>query len=65
MAESTSKQRKKSDFFFGPYQLIRTLGEGEFGKVKLGIHKESQLQVKNRILIQFLNYLKSTISVVF
>ena len=23
---------------FGPYLLLRTLGEGEFGKVKLGLH---------------------------
>src|SRR5690349_8419170 len=23
---------------FGPYLLLQTLGEGEFGKVKLGIH---------------------------
>ncbi len=25
---------------FGPYLLLRTLGEGEFGKVKLGLHCE-------------------------
>ena len=23
---------------FGPYLLLQTLGEGEFGKVKLGLH---------------------------
>ncbi|ORY93146.1 hypothetical protein BCR43DRAFT_507579 [Syncephalastrum racemosum] len=26
---------------FGPYLLLHTLGEGEFGKVKLGVHVES------------------------
>lgn len=26
---------------FGPYLLLHTLGEGEFGKVKLGIHVDS------------------------
>ncbi|EJU00186.1 Pkinase-domain-containing protein [Dacryopinax primogenitus] len=25
---------------FGPYLLLQTLGEGEFGKVKLGLHEE-------------------------
>ncbi|GAA6046789.1 hypothetical protein JCM3770_005644 [Rhodotorula araucariae] len=26
--------------YFGPYVLLQTLGEGEFGKVKLGVHGE-------------------------
>ena len=30
---------------FGPYHLVRTLGEGSYGKVKLGIHKATGLQV--------------------
>lgn len=25
---------------FGPYLLLQTLGEGEFGKVKLGLHNQ-------------------------
>ena len=25
---------------FGPYLLLQTLGEGEFGKVKLGLHQQ-------------------------
>ena len=25
---------------FGPYLLLQTLGEGEFGKVKLGLHMQ-------------------------
>lgn len=31
---------------FGPYLLLQTLGEGEFGKVKLGIHIESGYEVR-------------------
>ena len=30
----------RQKIFFGPYILLQTLGEGEFGKVKLGIHSE-------------------------
>ncbi|KAF9896719.1 hypothetical protein BX616_006886, partial [Lobosporangium transversale] len=26
---------------FGPYLLLQTLGEGEFAKVKLGMHADS------------------------
>lgn len=26
--------------YFGPYILLQTLGEGEFGKVKLGVHSD-------------------------
>ena len=33
---------------FGPYLLLHTLGEGEFGKVKLGIHIESSQEVKRK-----------------
>lgn len=29
----------------GPYNLLQTLGEGEFGKVKLGIHSETGQEV--------------------
>lgn len=29
----------------GPYLLLQTLGEGEFGKVKLGIHTETGQEV--------------------
>lgn len=30
---------------FGPYLMLQTLGEGEFGKVKLGMHIETQQEV--------------------
>lgn len=31
---------KRQQVHFGNYLLLQTLGEGEFGKVKLGVHKE-------------------------
>lgn len=30
----------RQKIYFGPYILLQTLGEGEFGKVKLGVHGE-------------------------
>ncbi|KAI8145956.1 kinase-like domain-containing protein, partial [Fennellomyces sp. T-0311] len=35
---------------FGPYLLLHTLGEGEFGKVKLGIHIESGQEVAIKLI---------------
>ncbi|KAJ3386321.1 hypothetical protein HDU84_001615 [Entophlyctis sp. JEL0112] len=29
----------------GPWRLLRTIGEGEFGKVKLAVHQDSQAEV--------------------
>lgn len=31
---------------FGPYLLLQTLGEGEFGKVKLGMHVDTGEEVR-------------------
>lgn len=39
-----STQRKQNKL--GPYNLLQTLGEGEFGKVKLGIHSKTGEEVK-------------------
>ncbi|KAI7887427.1 Pkinase-domain-containing protein [Lichtheimia hyalospora FSU 10163] len=35
---------------FGPYLLLHTLGEGEFGKVKLGIHVDSSQEVAIKLI---------------
>lgn len=35
---------------FGPYVLLQTLGEGEFGKVKLGIHTEYGVQTAIKLI---------------
>ncbi|KAI8853045.1 kinase-like domain-containing protein [Chytridium lagenaria] len=34
---------------FGPYRLIRTIGEGEFGKVKLAVHMDTNKEVAIKI----------------
>jgi len=35
---------------FGPYILLQTLGEGEFGKVKLGVHKDYGEEVAIKLI---------------
>ncbi|KAJ3199455.1 hypothetical protein HDU67_002814, partial [Dinochytrium kinnereticum] len=35
---------------FGPYRLIRTIGEGEFGKVKLAIHMDTNKEVAIKLI---------------
>jgi hypothetical protein len=35
---------------FGPYILLQTLGEGEFGKVKLGVHQEYGEEVAVKLI---------------
>ena len=35
---------------FGPYVLLQTLGEGEFGKVKLGVHSEYGVEVAIKLI---------------
>ena len=37
----------------GPYLLLQTLGEGEFGKVKLGIHTETGQEVNKDVTKHF------------
>ena len=46
MNENNLKSKKHSSrTIFGSYQLLRTIGEGEFGKVKLGIKLNTQTAV--------------------
>jgi hypothetical protein len=35
---------------FGPYILLQTLGEGEFGKVKLGLHSHWAEEVAVKLI---------------
>ncbi|KAL1925527.1 uncharacterized protein VTP21DRAFT_410 [Calcarisporiella thermophila] len=44
---STSPRKKN---MLGPYQLLRTVGEGEFGKVKLGVHSETGIEVAIKLI---------------
>lgn len=41
---------RRTLIYFGPYILLQTLGEGEFGKVKLGIHKDSYDEVAVKLI---------------
>lgn len=43
--QSYYQYRKQN--MFGPYLMLQTLGEGEFGKVKLGMHVETEQEVTN------------------
>ena len=43
-SESRTGQR------IGQYQIIKTLGEGSFGKVKLAVHKHTGQQVALKII---------------
>jgi carbon catabolite-derepressing protein kinase len=42
--------QKKAEQRVGAYTVIRTLGEGSFGKVKLAVHRVSNQQVALKII---------------
>ena len=42
---TTTHNPTRRNNMFGPYLLLQTLGEGEFGKVKLGMHVDSHEEV--------------------
>jgi len=42
--------QKKIEQRIGAYQIIRTLGEGSFGKVKLAVHRVTNQQVALKII---------------
>ncbi|KAI9206377.1 kinase-like domain-containing protein [Polychytrium aggregatum] len=44
--QSSSKSRN----LFGPYRLLQTVGEGEFGKVKLAIHTQTNKEVAVKLI---------------
>ncbi|CAL3972773.1 unnamed protein product [Diplocarpon coronariae] len=43
-------QRQKAEQRIGAYQIVRTLGEGSFGKVKLAVHRVTNQQVALKII---------------
>ncbi|KAJ1921390.1 hypothetical protein H4219_000707 [Mycoemilia scoparia] len=47
-AANTNKRRAKN--VFGPYLLLQTIGEGEFAKVKLALHRESGQEVAIKLI---------------
>ncbi|KAI9268380.1 kinase-like domain-containing protein [Helicostylum pulchrum] len=46
-SKSPKRPVQKKQNKLGPYNLLQTLGEGEFGKVKLGIHSETGQETLN------------------
>ncbi|EDN94552.1 hypothetical protein SS1G_10426 [Sclerotinia sclerotiorum 1980 UF-70] len=45
-----SAPQKKTEQRVGAYSVVRTLGEGSFGKVKLAVHRVTQQQVALKII---------------
>lgn len=45
--EGPSDEKRKK---VGNYIILRTIGEGSFAKVRLGIHLITEMKVKNRLL---------------
>ena len=50
MTSQSSSNEKESDFMIGNYQIKKTLGEGTFGKVKLGIYLPTKEKMAIKIL---------------
>jgi carbon catabolite-derepressing protein kinase len=48
--EQVAPPQKKAEQRIGAYQIIRTLGEGSFGKVKLANHRVTNQQVALKII---------------
>ncbi|KAH9252149.1 hypothetical protein BASA81_009900 [Batrachochytrium salamandrivorans] len=46
----SSNPKKQHTSVFGPYMLGKTLGEGEFGKVKLGHHLDTRREVAVKLI---------------
>ncbi|KAJ2332368.1 hypothetical protein GGH91_006197, partial [Coemansia sp. RSA 2671] len=42
--------RKAKNTFFGPYLLLQTIGEGEFAKVKLALHRDTGEEVAIKLI---------------
>ncbi|KAI8324593.1 Pkinase-domain-containing protein [Martensiomyces pterosporus] len=47
---SVNGRRKPKSNFFGPYLLLQTIGEGEFAKVKLALHRDSGEEVAVKLI---------------
>jgi len=48
--DNNKNKKRASRTIFGSYQLLRTIGEGEFGKVKLGIKINTQSAVAIKLI---------------
>ncbi|KAG6012562.1 hypothetical protein E4U54_007459, partial [Claviceps lovelessii] len=50
MESSSNKNKSKTEQRIGAYKIVRTLGEGSFGKVRLAIHQGTGQQVALKII---------------
>jgi hypothetical protein len=48
-----NKHKNPMPSYFGPYLLLQTLGEGEFAKVKAGVHVQTNQEVRRRGVLNF------------
>jgi len=48
--EKKEHEEEKEEYMQGRYKLGKTIGEGTFGKVKLGIHKYTGEKVNNKYI---------------
>lgn len=49
-ASQQAREKSKVDQRVGAYNVIKTLGEGSFGKVKLAVHRSTGQQVALKII---------------
>ncbi|KAI0973992.1 protein kinase SNF1 [Xylaria arbuscula] len=50
VASQQAREKSKVDQRIGAYNVIKTLGEGSFGKVKLAVHRSTNQQVALKII---------------
>lgn len=50
IASTIASDKIKSDNRIGQYNVIKTLGEGSFGKVRLAVHRSTGQQVALKII---------------
>ncbi|KAJ1677685.1 hypothetical protein EV182_005643, partial [Spiromyces aspiralis] len=49
-SRSASASKRRGRNIFGPYLLLQTIGEGEFAKVKLALHRETGQEVAIKLI---------------
>ncbi|KAI1824298.1 protein kinase SNF1 [Xylaria intraflava] len=50
VAQAQAREKSKAEQRFGAYNVLTTLGEGSFGKVKLAVHRSTNQQVALKII---------------
>lgn len=50
MADAPLRDKMRTEQRIGAYNIVKTLGEGSFGKVKLAVHRMTGQQVALKII---------------